>query len=243
MLGTIILRNARLHSNAPAIIFEDRTLTHREFATRAFRLANALARIGVRRGDRVAVLSQNCPEYMEAFAAGELGGFITVTINYRLAAPEVGYILSDSRPKVLIAEAPLLERVSAEARSKLEHVITFGGNGPDLDYETLLAAEEPVPPTTEVRPDDIAYLIYTSGTTGRPKGVMLDSSRADVVRTGHRDRDGRTANRSRGDHDAALSHRCQEHLAHALDAGLHDRPPPRVSHRAILRKSPRACRD
>ena len=173
MLGTIILRNARLHSNAPAIIFEDRTLTHREFAIRAFRLANALARIGVRRGDRVAVLSQNCPEYMEAFAAGELGGFITVTINYRLAAPEVGYILSDSRPKVLIAEAPLLERVSAEARSKLEHVITFGGNGPDLDYETLLAAEEPVPPTTEVRPDDIAYLIYTSGTTGRPKGVML----------------------------------------------------------------------
>jgi acyl-CoA synthetase (AMP-forming)/AMP-acid ligase II len=173
MLGTIILRNARLRPDAPAIIFEDRALTHHEFAARAMRLANALARIGVRRGDRVAVLAQNCPEYMEAFAAGELGGFITVTINYRLAAPEVGYILADSRPRVLIAEAPLLGRVSAEAQSKLQHIVSFGGAGPDLDYETILSAEEAVPPTTEVRPEDIAYLIYTSGTTGRPKGVML----------------------------------------------------------------------
>jgi acyl-CoA synthetase (AMP-forming)/AMP-acid ligase II len=173
MLGQIILRNARLFPDAPAIIFEGRTVTHREFAARAFRLANALARIGVRRGDRVAVLAQNCPEYMESFAAGELGGFVTVTINYRLAAPEVGYILSDSRPKVLIAEAPLIERVSAEARSRLDHIITFGGAGPDLDFETILSAEEATPPATEVRPQDIAYLIYTSGTTGRPKGVML----------------------------------------------------------------------
>src|SRR5262249_34279831 len=173
MLGQIILRNARLFPDAPAIIVEGRTITHREFAARAFRLANALARIGVRRGDRVAVLAQNCPEYMESFAAGELGGLITVTINYRLAAPEVGYILADSRPKVLIAEAPLIERVSAEARSRLDHIITFAGAGPDLDFETILSAEEATPPAAEVRPEDIAYLIYTSGTTGRPKGVML----------------------------------------------------------------------
>jgi acyl-CoA synthetase (AMP-forming)/AMP-acid ligase II len=173
MLGNIILRNARLFPDAPAIIFEGRTITHRAFAARAFRLAKALARIGVRRGDRVAVLAQNCPEYMESFAAGELGGFITVTINYRLAAPEVGYILSDSRPKVLIAEAPLVERVSAEARNRLDHVITFGGAGPDLDLEQITGVEEATPPATEVRPEDIAYLIYTSGTTGRPKGVML----------------------------------------------------------------------
>ena len=66
---------------------------HRELAERSFRLANALRRLGVKRGHRVAVLAQNCPEYMEIYAAGELGGWTTVTINYRLAAPEISYIL------------------------------------------------------------------------------------------------------------------------------------------------------
>ena len=173
MLGQITLRNLKLRPDAPALIFEGRTLTHRAFAERAFRLAAAVARAGIRRGDRVAVLAQNCPEYMEAYAAGELGGWTTVTLNYRLAAPEIGYILADSRPKLLIAEAELMDRVAPESVAKLEHVLTFGGKGPDLDYETALAAEEASPPDAVVGPDDIAYLIYTSGTTGRPKGVML----------------------------------------------------------------------
>jgi acyl-CoA synthetase (AMP-forming)/AMP-acid ligase II len=173
MLGDLILRNLRLRPDAPAIIFEGRTITHRTFAERAFRLANALQRIGIRRGDRVAVLAQNCPEYLEAYAAGELGGWTTVTINYRLAAPEIAFILSDSRPKALIADAQFNDRVSADAFKGLEHVLTFGGAGPDLPYETLLAAAEPSLPDTIVAPDDTAYLIYTSGTTGKPKGVRL----------------------------------------------------------------------
>jgi acyl-CoA synthetase (AMP-forming)/AMP-acid ligase II len=173
MLGNLTLRNLRLRPDAPALVFEGRSFTHRECAERAFRLARALARVGVRRGDRVAVLAQNCPEYMEAYAAGELGGWTTVTINYRLAAPEIAYILADSSPKLLIAEAELMDRVAPESVAKLDHVLTFGGKGPDLDYETALAAEDALPPDATVGPDDIAYLIYTSGTTGRPKGVML----------------------------------------------------------------------
>jgi acyl-CoA synthetase (AMP-forming)/AMP-acid ligase II len=173
MLGNITLRNWKLRGDAPGLIFEDRTFTHRDFAERACRLARALLRIGVRRGDRVAVLAQNCPEYMEAYAAGELGGWITVTINYRLAAPEIAYILDDSRPRVLIAEADLVSRLAPASLARIEHVLAFGGKSPDLDYETALAAEEPLPPEVVVSPDDIAFLIYTSGTTGRPKGVML----------------------------------------------------------------------
>ena len=98
-LGDLHRRNLRLRADAPALIFEGRRITHRELIGAAFRLAIALARFGVRRGDRVAVLAQNCPEYMEAYAAGELGGWTTVTINYRLAAPEIAYILADSRPR------------------------------------------------------------------------------------------------------------------------------------------------
>jgi acyl-CoA synthetase (AMP-forming)/AMP-acid ligase II len=170
-LGSLTLRNLRQRPQAPAIIYEGRTITHREFAERAFRLANALTRLGVRRGDRVAILAQNCPEYMEVYAAGELGGWTTVTINYRLAAPEITYILGDSRPKVLIIEAQFGNRLDRSA--SLEHIVTFGGAGPDLAYEELLASAPATPPETAVQPDDVAFIIYTSGTTGRPKGVML----------------------------------------------------------------------
>jgi acyl-CoA synthetase (AMP-forming)/AMP-acid ligase II len=172
-LGSVTLRNLKLRPQAPAIIFEGRTITHRQFAERVFRLANALIRLGVRRGDRVAVLAQNCPEYMEAYAAGELGGWTTVTINYRLAPPEIAYILGDSGPKVLINEAQFGDSFDASTANTLEHLVTFQGTGPDLAYESLLADAPATPPETAVQPDDVAFLIYTSGTTGRPKGVML----------------------------------------------------------------------
>jgi acyl-CoA synthetase (AMP-forming)/AMP-acid ligase II len=172
-LGDILRRNLALRRDAPAILFEGRTLTHGDFAARAFRLARALRRLGVQPKDRVAILAQNCPEYLETYAAGELGGWITVPINYRLAAPEVAYILADSRPKILIVEAPYLPLVSDAARAGLGHVLTIGGDGPDLGYEPALAQEEAEPVARIAAPDDIAWLIYTSGTTGRPKGVML----------------------------------------------------------------------
>src|SRR5262245_40832044 len=173
MLGDLIVRNSRLRRNAPAIVFEGRTVTHGEFAGRAFQLVRALQRLGLGVGDRLAILAQNCPEYLEVYAAGELGGWATVTINYRLAEPEVAYILSDSRPTVVISEASLLDRTGEASRKQLKHLVTFGGDGPDIDYEAALAAEEPLAPRTDFPPETIAYLIYTSGTTGRPKGVML----------------------------------------------------------------------
>ena len=173
MLGNLIVRNAKLRRDEPAIIFEGRTFTHGEFARRSFQLARALQRLGLRVGDRLAILAQNSPEYMEVYAAGELGGWTTVTINYRLAEPEVAYILADSKPKVVVCEAALLDRLGETSRRALNHIVTFGGEGPDVDYETALAEEDPVAPVVDIAPETIAYLIYTSGTTGRPKGVML----------------------------------------------------------------------
>ena len=173
MLGTLTLRNRRLRPEAPAILFDGRTITHRAFAERAFRLAAALRRRGVGRGDRVAILAQNCPEYLESCAAGELGGWANVTVNYRLAASEIDVILSDSAPKAIIAGSDLLDRLSPDASGRLDHVLVIGDASSDVSYEAALAAAEPEPPPIAPEPEDCAYLIYTSGTTGRPKGVML----------------------------------------------------------------------
>jgi acyl-CoA synthetase (AMP-forming)/AMP-acid ligase II len=145
-LGSITLRNWQLRPDAPAIIFEGRTITHREFAERAFRLAHALRRLGVRRGHRVAILAQNCPEYMEVYAAGELGGWTTVTVNYRLAGPEISYILGDSKPHVLIYEAEFKDKLQPEALKALQHVIVLHGEGQGIAYDDAIAAERPEPP-------------------------------------------------------------------------------------------------
>ena len=172
-LGDLHRRNLRLRADAPALVFEDRRFSHRELIGEACRLANSLMRLGVRRGDRVAILAENCPEYMQAYAAGELAGWTTVTINYRLAAPEIAYILDDSRPRFIIVDATYVDRLGANRIDGVQNVLTFGGSGPDLSYEEVLGTEEPTLPDADVRPEDIAHLIYTSGTTGRPKGVML----------------------------------------------------------------------
>ena len=181
-LGDLTVRNLETRADAPAIIFEGRTITHAQFTARAFRLANSLIALGVRRGDRVAVLAQNCPEYMEAYAAGELGGWTTVTINFRLASPEIAYILSDSKPRCLIVDAQFVDRLPNVAAAGVQHVLTFGGPGPDVAYEDVLARGEATRPNVNVEPDDIAHLVYTSGTTGNPKGVML-SHRAQLQST------------------------------------------------------------
>jgi acyl-CoA synthetase (AMP-forming)/AMP-acid ligase II len=171
MLGELVLRNARLRGDAPAILFEGRTISHRQFAERALRLVDAFSRAGIGRGDRVAIIAQNCPEYLECYAAGELGGWTTVTVNYRLAAPEVAYILGDSKPKAVIIEEAYRHLLDSDAARGIETIVTIGGT--EGSYEATVQSGEPHIPAGRVLPDDIAYLIYTSGTTGRPKGVML----------------------------------------------------------------------
>ena len=176
-LGEIVERNVNLHADKEALVYDGRTFTYGEFGTRAYRLANALHGRGLKRQDRVAILAQNSNAYIETYAAGEVAGFITVAVNYRLAAPEILFILRDSAPSVLIFDseyADLIAGLRAEL-PELEHFICIGDGCPDWAgaYETVLAEASPALPAIRSRPDDIAFIIYTSGTTGRPKGAML----------------------------------------------------------------------
>src|ERR1700722_10393087 len=114
IVGDIIERNARLYPNKLALVYEDRRLTHRDLAERIFRLANGLIGLGLVQQERIAILTQNCNEEIEAAGAAEMAGFISVPINYRLAYREIEAICTDCQPAVL-----LFEEQYREAREKL----------------------------------------------------------------------------------------------------------------------------
>ena len=175
-LGEMIEANARKYPDEIAFTDGARRISHAGFAERARRLASAWARRGVRRQDRVAVLAQNCLEFFEVYGAGEVAGIVTATVNWRLAPPEMQFILTDSAPVILVFEAAFAEVVAAlrPHLASVRHYVCIGGHVDFAeDFETVVASGDPAGPDFRATADDIAYLIYTSGTTGRPKGVIL----------------------------------------------------------------------
>ena len=113
IVGDVIERNAELFPGKTAVVFEGRRPTFAQFASRVRKLANALAAGGLKHGERVAILAQNCLEYFETVGTAEIAGFIAVTLNWRLAPPELAQIVEDCTPTVLIYE----ERFRAQAES------------------------------------------------------------------------------------------------------------------------------
>ncbi|MCZ8108273.1 MAG: long-chain-fatty-acid--CoA ligase [Burkholderiales bacterium] len=175
-LGDILLNNAHKFPDETAFVYGDRRITFSQHCARAKRLSSALWQRGIRKQDRVSILSQNTMEFMETYAACELAGFIAATVNWRLAPPEIEYILTDSTPRILFFEAQYAATVD-QVRSRLPHIeayVCFGGPAPEwaLDYEAVLASGDEAGAPGRPLPDEIMHLIYTSGTTGRPKGVM-----------------------------------------------------------------------
>src|SRR4051794_12590830 len=176
ILPEFLTHNATLYPDKTALVFEDRSLSFGELDERSSRLANALAARGVRRGDNVALLMYNCLEVVEAWFGCHKLGACPVPINFRLAQPEVDYILDNADAVGIIADAQLGER-AATAASRLDGVRFHLGVGelPDgaEDYEAALAGASSQTPDALVDDEDLAFLMYTSGTTGRPKGAML----------------------------------------------------------------------
>ena len=178
ILGDVIERNARCFGDHPALWFEGRAITHAQFAQRVRRLVQALVGRGIGHGERLAVLSRNCPEYLEVYGAAGLSGFIGLGLNYRLSAPEQLGILQDGEPAVLFCEAEYLERARELCRAlpTAPLLVCFDAPAPlsdVLDYTALLGEAATDTPVPRAKDDDTFLLIYTSGTTGVPKGVML----------------------------------------------------------------------
>lgn len=173
-LAYIHARGARCFPDHPALVWETGSLSFGALYGSMCALANALLAGGLAPGDRVAVLARNGPAQVQGFGACEVSGLVGVAVNFRLAPPEIAFILADSGARALIFDAEFAPQVAAIAGDFPDlRLIAAGGAADGAEPLEPLAAgpgDAPVAPA----PDDLAYLIYTSGTTGRPKGVMLD---------------------------------------------------------------------
>ncbi len=154
-----------------------RVRTFTESADRIARLAGALATLGVREGDRVAMLSLNSDRYAEYLLATPWAGAVVNPINIRWSAAEIAYSLRDSATRTLLIDDTFLPLLT-ELRSQYPDLsdVIYCGDDPTpeglLGYEELVAAGDPVPDAHRSG-SDLAGIFYTGGTSGHPKGVML----------------------------------------------------------------------
>jgi len=179
-VGDWIRKRAVLSSEKTAIIFEEKEFTYRQVNERTNRLAHAMADMGIKKGDRVAVLLYNCHQFLEAYFATAKLGVIFVPLNFRLAGPELEYMLNDCVVDMLVYSSDFVDVVDSirpAIQIKEGGFVQVEGAPPPwaVDYESLLDqywAKEPVT-TEDVQLHDPQMIMYTSGTTGQPKGALL----------------------------------------------------------------------
>jgi acyl-CoA synthetase (AMP-forming)/AMP-acid ligase II len=165
-VGSLFEARAKVHPDRLAVIDGTKRVTYAELSQRAGTLAGVLAERGVGKGDRIAILSENCVEYLETFLAASRIGAIVACQNWRLAPPELAHCLDLVAPKLLLASPRHAGRLATRP-------------------EPVLALDAPrgdaVARAAEIDPEDPFLILYTSGTTGLPKGAVL-GHRAEIAR-------------------------------------------------------------
>ena len=155
--------------------FKDQKVTYAEVLDSVNRIANGFLNLGVKKGDKVAILLPNCLEFPYCWLAANMIGAVMVPVNNRFVGDEAKYILNHSEAKLLVTSnrhREILEGIR-KGLPFLEHMINidhYDGEG-NLRYSSLLENSDVLPPT-DIDGDDLAVLLYTSGTTGNPKGCM-----------------------------------------------------------------------
>jgi fatty-acyl-CoA synthase len=184
LMKTLVSRAAKFASDVE-VVSRLKSHVHRytyaEMETRSRQLANVMTRLGVTRGDRVASLAWNSYRHLELYYAVPCMGAVLHTLNLRLSAEQLAYVINHAEDKVICVDAdllPLLERLAPQLTT-VKHFVVMSSTEhfetaltPAHDYEKLLAAEKPDYEWPMLDENTPMGLCYTSGTTGNPKGVM-----------------------------------------------------------------------
>jgi long-chain acyl-CoA synthetase len=174
-LGKMLAENAERYGERVAVIHGDRRITYRELERAACALANHLRSEGLGKGDKVALMLPNCPEFIIAYFGIQKIGGIAVTLNVQSTSYELRHLLGNSDSKCLITQGALAKRFE-EIREELPlcgRLITTNGPEEDSPFSQIIAKG---PFTTEIpdlEDDDPAVMIYTAGLTGKPLGAVL----------------------------------------------------------------------
>ncbi len=175
-VGDMIRRSANRFPDKTALIFRDNRITYGELNRRVNALANRLLDMGGRKGDRVAVVLHNCPEYIEAYFACAKSGLVFVPVNNLLKQGELKQILRYIKPRFLVVDSDFEELINEATNGMdfVEYRISLGQSRTPsfISYEDSLKSGSPEEPETEISKDDLMSIFLTSGTTGLPKGAM-----------------------------------------------------------------------
>lgn len=174
-VGDIPLRWAATHPDRPAIIVPEagRTVSFRQLSDMSATFVESMTARGLRPGDRIAYLGTNSDLFFVALFGAIAGGFVLLPLNWRCAAPELGYMLADARTSLVLVDAAyevtLARAIDAEASlTGLKTLVTEGSQSLREAVERAPHAPHPAPHD----PGQVCLQLYTSGTTGRPKGVL-----------------------------------------------------------------------
>ena len=172
VIGDLSRLNARRYADKPALIMDGERLTYAELEAVSNRLAHGLIGLGVKPGDRVALLAYNRLDYAVVVQAVAKAGAILVPMNFRFAPPEIGRVLADAKPELLFLETGFAEAV--EPSGAAPRLVFLDDDAPDgeLTLDALCKDQPTTPPAVEVDPQSPCVILYTSGTTGAPKGVL-----------------------------------------------------------------------
>lgn len=180
-MADITRTNAAERPNKLALICDDRSLSYGELHAESCRVANALLHAGVGPQDRVGFIGKNIPEYFTLSSGAAKLNAVPVAVNWRLAPPEMAFILDNAEAKVVLVEGEFLDHLDKMDLPLDPLIIEVGGDGANVSYTEWIHGQSEDDPGYPSGLDDTSAQLYTSGTTGLPKGAELSNRNFEAI--------------------------------------------------------------